>query len=272
MKRINNNELAETNGTTDTALVAPGKLEPWERALVGVAQDSVNAMGSGVSKLSVRGRTFKTGETVHGDFVDCVVTSFAPIRSFFPDPYNASAEPKPPICWANAALTASGLPDQDADHLQPHPGVPSRQAGACMDCVRNKWGSGNGGRGKACSERMQILLLIVGSEKLGAIQSTQATIPAILNISPTARPAFRKFLMGLQGLAPWFSVISRVSFDPKLDWPSPIWAPIGPVPSALKEAVHSLVDRGPRMVTESPWPLAAVQPEPETYGEDIPLN
>src|SRR5262249_10555781 len=106
------------------------------------------------------------------------------------------------------------------------------------------------------------------SEKLGAIQSAQATIPCILNISPTARTAFRKYLLALQGVALYFSVVTRVSFDQKLDWPSPVWTPVAPVPPGFKDVVHGLVDRGPKLVTESPWPLADVPDEPAAGGGD----
>jgi len=258
-----NTEIVPADGT----LVPGSDLESWEKALLDSTREAAAALGVEVAKLSLRGRTWKVEQEVYGDFCDVVIACFAPYRSHYVQAYEAGGEPSKPDCWATARiLSTNGLPDSNEDNLRAHHGVTDRHSPACIECEFNKFGSAlYGGRGKGCGERIKVAVLVVGGEKTGAIADPRLTTSALLDLSSTARPAFRKYVQRLADMKiPYFSVISRISFDPRRDFPSPIWTPTDPVPSPFKSTIRELVMSGPRLVTQSPWALRDVPDDRES--------
>jgi hypothetical protein len=203
-----------------------------------------------------------------------VIAGFAIHHVHYPVAYSGG-EPIAPDCWADAPVAAYGMPDPSEDALVPDPRVPHRYAPSCSDCPKNQWGTALGGRAsKACPMRMRVALLVLGGEKSGAIQDPRQAVPAILDLSSTAVRPFRKYLARLQDAgAPYFTVISRVGFDQSKSWPLPSWEPIEPVEMRFKPRVRALVEAAPRLVTQSPWPLAneATTPATAITSSDDPL-
>jgi hypothetical protein len=255
-ERVEEAKLLHDGGS----LTAPPGLAPWEVALMGPANGAVRGLDPRIYKLSMKGNTWKIGPEVFGDFIDLIIGAFAPFRAYYDRAYDATAESATGVCWATAQIGDSGFPCTREADLRAHPGVVKRQSTNCSTCRFDKFGTAlSGGRGKACPVRIKVAVLVLGGEKTGAIPDPMLATVAILDLPPTAKPAFANYLRKLQeSKYPYFSVVTRVSFDPDANWSSPVYDPLEQVPDKFKERARSLVEKGPELVTTSLWPLANV--------------
>lgn len=85
----------------------------------------------------------------------------------------------PPDCSSDDMITGRGRRSVEDDES-------SEQA--CLDCPLNVWGSGRNGRGKACSVKKRVFLLLPDSVY---------PIPLFLQVPPTSLKSFSQFARGL---------------------------------------------------------------------------
>lgn len=114
-----------------------------------------------------------------GDEIHVVVIDFVSRNNFYSIPFNRD-NPAPPDCYAIGKVIAEMAPEDDS---------PSPQNELCASCPLNQFGSGNGGRGKACSNRRLLAVVLVDPEDPDASAAADAPIYT-LDLPPTAIKSF----------------------------------------------------------------------------------
>lgn len=152
--------------------------------------------------ISTKGNKFKLGNTVLGTELDCVVVAWCFERSYYDtdyDPDNISS----PAC---AALT------YNEEECYPAEDAANKQCEDCNECWANEWESADKGKGKACSDRRRLALVVAGKDDKMELKG--------LSIAPTSLPSWREFLNEIEtaGLDPMQAAVN-ISFDDDSEYP-----------------------------------------------------
>lgn len=100
--------------------------------------------------MSVKAGRLSIDKTpVAGNVLDCVVIAYAHENAYYEGKFDPN-NPKPPVCYAI---------NPEEENLMPHEKAEDAQAEGCADCPKNQWGSGEGGKGKACKNIRRLALL-----------------------------------------------------------------------------------------------------------------
>lgn len=140
----------------------------------------------------------------HPGPLNMVIVDFITVREFYDRPFD-KANPSPAACSA-ASRTPTGM--------VPFKSSPDKQSNACTGCPMNEWETAPTGKGKACKEAR--VLAVIPDD------ATDETVPSILKVSPTALKPYDNYVRSIASSlnkAP-FQVITEVSFDPNVDYPS----------------------------------------------------
>ena len=131
------------------------------------------------------------------DTLDAVIVNFGTHYTFYAEAFNRN-KITPPACFA------IGL---DPRNMVPSANSLDRQADSCNVCPNNQWGSGNGGKGKACRNARVLALM--------PTNPTEDSPIWLLQTSPTAIRYFDDYVRNLtnRGVPP-LSVITQIYFDP----------------------------------------------------------
>lgn len=145
-----------------------------------LAQDVANIksqIGQSSSKkisVAVTGDFILPGDVSVGNEIQVVVVDFASRNNFYINPYDPN-NPTPPDCYAMNKVINDMAPEDDS---------PEKQNEECLTCPMNAWGSGNGGKGKACQNRRYVAVLVVDPEDPEAHNAPDAPI-YLLDLSPS---------------------------------------------------------------------------------------
>lgn len=193
---------------------------PWDEQLAAEAEAlaATEVRTGGGKYISLKGglMTFD-GAPLPGNQLACVV-----LDSMFENVYYEAAydpeSPAPPTCFAFA---------RDDKSLTPHQVVV--EAGqavsedGCASCPHNQWGSAEKGKGKACSNRRRLALIVAGSfDKQGQFNPDldEAVVAesqiAFLKLSPTNTKAWAGYVHQLLQLAkrPPHGVVTKIKVEP----------------------------------------------------------
>lgn len=142
--------------------------------------------------------------TQHPGPIELVIVDYVTVREYYDRPYDKK-NPCPPACAAvNRAVSG----------MTPMKGVPDKQSNGCDGCAQNKWESGRNGKGKACAENRHLAVLPPDADAKSALIT--------MDVSPTALKAFDAFARSAPNALqmPLWAIITEVSFDPNLEYPS----------------------------------------------------
>jgi hypothetical protein len=116
--------------------------------------------------------------------VPAVILIAQDVRAYYETEYDGGNEP--PTCSSPDGVTGYGIP-----------------GGNCADCLHAQWGSGREGRGQACQQRKQLLLL-----------TEYGNLPYLLNVPPTSLKPLRKYMMALTGQSlAYYTAMTELSLE-----------------------------------------------------------
>ena len=177
------------------------------------------------SFLSVKGKRFAFQDAVLDESLNVVILDHCFENQFYEGAYDPES-PSAPIC------TSIGKSEKD---LAPNPEVVGIQVQheTCAGCPQNEFGSAATGRGKACKNSRKLALISVPEQGLTAENIASSTV-AYLRLSPTALRGFSGYLKRITATlqAPLYAVITTLSFDESLDFPSVITTYNAPIEDA----------------------------------------
>lgn len=125
---------------------------------------ATNERVTGALTFSTRGGQLMLGEErMPGDQVCVIILDFFRLNTFYGQRFDADT-PMPPVCYAvgktEEELGPHHTMQQDLNYFQPQ--NDPLLYGACHTCPLNQWGSADQGRGKACQNRRELILLPAG--------------------------------------------------------------------------------------------------------------
>ena len=191
-----------------TAVATMKDLENLYAAEAAVAAKAAPS-AEGTPRISANDYTFRIGELVLPDPLNVIVVAEALLNVWYEGDYDPDTA-QAPSCFALGEAVEGG------DKLmQPDPTSPNKQGdedGKCAGCEMNQFGTAERGRGKACSNRRRLCLVMADDP---AFNDQQDLRYAILDLSPTALSAWGKFVGGLNKVEhrPPHGVITRLSFN-----------------------------------------------------------
>lgn len=154
--------------------------------------------------MSTRGGVLQfMGTPVPGNKMNAVILASCLENAFYPGEFDPD-NPTPPACYAFG---------DDDESLKPHDAVKKPEADACADCEKNKFGSAETGRGKACKNGVRMGLMHADELKKD-IDGAQI---AFLKIPPTSLPSWKAYqdqLDQLGGNTPCYGVVTEISIQP----------------------------------------------------------
>jgi hypothetical protein len=163
----------------------------------------VDAPPSG--KVSTKGKIFQLpdGRTSAGPLVG-VILDFVTLNNWYEGQYNPQQRALP-ACFAIGT---------DLESLAPSPNAAKPQGSDCASCLRNQWGTGQGGRGKACKNQRR-LLLVPGD-------FTEKSQALTLYVSPSGLKQFDAYLREIvtDHQSRPIDVITSITFDPNQAYPT----------------------------------------------------
>lgn len=116
-----------------------------------------------------------------------IVVHFTNPRSYWEKGLDEGGEGGPPDCFSPDSTT----------------GVGRFQGQACATCPMNEFGSGRGGRGKACKEKRMLFML-----------QPDSYIPLVIQIPTMSIAPLRQYMMRLASRGiPYWSVVTEVSLE-----------------------------------------------------------
>lgn len=125
---------------------------------------AVNERVTGALTFSTRAGALMLGEErMPGDQVCVIILDFFRLNTYYGNDFDQD-NPMPPVCYAvgktEEELGPHHTMQADLSYFRPQndPTLP----GACHSCALNQWGSSDRGRGKACQNRRELILLPAG--------------------------------------------------------------------------------------------------------------
>jgi len=162
----------------------------------------------------------RTGEVQARSLVNIVIIKAGPhlSKTFYVAGYNPDGNYTPPDC-----ASANGVvPDANIKVL-PDPKMGGKQNDDCPSCPHNRFNTAKQGRGKACQDNKRLAVVPYPDMK-NAVDGG----PMLLRLPPSAFSGLAELQAQLlqQGYR-YYGVIMQVSFDESLEFPLPIFTPIG---------------------------------------------
>lgn len=154
--------------------------------------------------ISTKGGKFKLGNVTLGTELDCVVVGWNFEKCYYDTDYD-------PDNISSPACAALGY---DEDELAPSDDAANKQCDSCIDCPMNEWESAAKGKGKACSDRRRLALVVAGKDDKMELKG--------LSIAPTSLPSWKGFINELEtlGIHPMQAAVN-ISFDDDSEYAQP---------------------------------------------------
>lgn len=126
-------------------------------------------------------------------------------KVYYAKGYDEDAQNQKPDCASN-------------DGLKPEAGVASPQAKTCALCPHNAWGSGRGGKGKACQDSRRVAIAAAG----------QLNEPMLLRVPPATLKPLAEYANALAKRgAPYNAVVTKIRFEAEEATPKLEFKPVG---------------------------------------------
>lgn len=216
-------------------------------------------IGGGFPFLSIKGKSFavvrdgkRTIVTRPDDpeapanYVDAVFVKSNPAltKVFYLKGYEEGSAAKPD-CFSN-------------DGVRPDPGAPAPQAKSCATCPHNAFGSGQNGKGKACSDTRRVAVVALSS----------LDDPMLLRIPAGSFKNLAKYAsyLSARNIKSVAAVLTRIKFDADEATPKLVFSPralLGPdvIAEVKRLAATDLVAQ-----------IVGLAPMPHDEDDDIPLE
>jgi hypothetical protein len=163
-----------------------------------------NTAGKDSIRISQDKKFIFPDETESPGPLDVVVVDFVYRNEYYPAAFNRK-EIVAPTCFAVSPEQVSLTPTENS---------PKKQAVKCNECQWDKWGSSPQGDGKACKNTIYMAVL--------QPDATDESPLFVIKTSPTAIRPFNVHVanVGRKARLPLWAVVTRLSFDPNLPYPS----------------------------------------------------
>lgn len=238
----------------------------WEERLAGYATEAAAEESVSGTWMSLRaGRLTIDKVPVAGNKLDCVVIANARENAYYVGKFDPNA-PKPPACYAIQPIVDSTTNEDD---MKPHPKASSPQSEYCHNCPRNQWGSGEGGKGKACKNVRRLALLPLDAAQDAA--RTTASDSIYLKLPVMSVKNWSKYVNDVASIAkrPPFAVVTQISTEPDPKSQFKVTFQLG-FKVAEPDVLTALVERHERELAliDFPYAVAASDaPEAEESGK-----
>jgi hypothetical protein len=194
---------------TGSQLISMKELEKMYASDAAEAAAAAPTVG-GVRRITANDGVFMVDDIKLSDPLKCIVVAEGLLNVWYPEAYD-SAHPTPPGCFAvgNAVKDGEKL-------LHAHPTSPQIQGGAnghdCATCEMNKFGSAEKGKGKACSNRRNLAVVLLDDP---AFETGDDLEWLQLSISPTGLSAWGAYITELLSKAkrPPHGVLTAFTFN-----------------------------------------------------------
>jgi hypothetical protein len=147
------------------------------------------------------------GNPIPGNKMDVVVLEALHERVYYPEKYGTGDADKvaTPACYSYSL---------DGEKMTPHPEARDIQHPTCAGCPRDKWGSGDNGKGKACKEGRRMSLM--SASDLGDADKVGKAVVAYLRLPVTSVKNWGRYVSSVIGITelPAFASITRLSVVP----------------------------------------------------------
>jgi hypothetical protein len=164
------------------------------------------------SMISIKGKKFSYQGGVIGTDMPVVVLGFVRENRFYGEDWDED-NPVPPICFS--------FEDEDGAFI-PHEDSFEAQCGSCDECPNDEWGSAEKGAGKACGNRIRLLVIDADiGEDMDEWEHMRTAEVAMINAPATSINNWNKYVKDLQNKynMPPFGVVTNLSFDEDEDFP-----------------------------------------------------
>lgn len=207
--------MARAKQTETTALAK------WDEELAAAAQAAealAKQQASGGAKtISTKSATMTIDDNpVPGNVLVGVIAGFTLCNKYYEEDFDPD-NPSSPVCYAYG---------QNKDEMGPHDDAEKPQSERCAGCPQNEFGSADRGKGKACRNTYQLLVMPAGSydhkaDRFELPESAEELVEAelyALSVPPTSLKAFSGYVSQLAGnLRPPWACFTKIGVvpDPK---------------------------------------------------------
>jgi hypothetical protein len=156
--------------------------------------------------MSIRGGILAfQGTPVPGNKMLAVVLADIFENAWYKEEFDAD-NPTPPNCYAFG---------DDEQSMAPHAQAEDKQSDACSGCEKNKFGTAEKGRGKACKNGVRMAVMHADSLKGDVTKDAQV---AFLKVPPTSLPGWAQYVKSLENLhgRPAYGVITEIAVVPDM--------------------------------------------------------
>lgn len=158
------------------------------------------------NKISTKGKVFTLpdGKSSPGP-LNAVVLDWVSLNVYYPGAYSATNRTGP-ACFAIGKVI---------EELTPSDSAPQKQSATnCADCPKNQWGTGVGGKGKACKNQRRLVLV--------EPNFTDKSAPMSLYVSPTGLKSWNEYVrrLAVEQEALPVQVVTQITFDPNQAYPT----------------------------------------------------
>jgi hypothetical protein len=194
-----NDELSRAVSAVNPALPAE-----WAEKLKGYAVDAQSVERGAGQFFSTKGGVLSFGKLpIPNNLMDVIVLASIHENIYYKEKFSGDKITSPD-CYA---FSATGL------NMAPHADAQNKQAEVCDACPHNKWGSGEGGKGKACKEVRRLALM--PESALLSPREVEASTVGYLRVPVTSVKNWQSHVQAcaVKQLPP-FAVVTRVSLRP----------------------------------------------------------
>jgi hypothetical protein len=229
--------MAKTTAVAKAKINLPVNISQQLAAEAAAIANKIGTPGGDRIKVTQK-KTFRmpSGEENAGP-IQAVIVDFVSANFYYEGAFDPN-DITPPLCAAIGAEPGSLAPFNDS---------PAKQCDTCAACPQNQFGSA--GRGKACQNSRLLALL--------PLDATEDTPLMLLKVSPTALRSFDGYVASIARSfsAPPIGVVTEISFDDNLDYPSlrfgnPTPNPILPLSLARREEAQSRLNAKPEFTAQ----------------------
>lgn len=198
---------------------APRVEEEWERKLRERAKDVRAAVVVGIPRITHKGSLLAIdGKKVADKEIRAIILGLVWVKTYYETEYDPKANKgqgsnDPPVCYAFGTQERG---------LAPHPKSPLKQAEACDACPHNKFNTAGRGRGKRCSDRPRLLVILaddLAKDGEELVQRAIAKAPHYqLEIPPASIKNLGAYTASLADLTPhgdMSEAITRITTGPR---------------------------------------------------------
>lgn len=135
----------------------PAQLQDYYRSLAEAYAATERSPGN---TISVRNGVMSlSDQPIPGNQFAAVIMDSVRLNTYYPGAFDAS-EIVPPTCYAIGRTDAELMPHPD---MAKAPQFFQPQADRCNACPHNQFGTGQNGKGKACTNRRRLIMLLAGT-------------------------------------------------------------------------------------------------------------